>query len=135
ILPPDAEIANGESELRRSDSLSRAYRVNLDMLSLIALLTGGFLAYSAQALSVARRRAEFALLRVLGVQRRAVLLQVLIEGAVVGGIGATIGLLLGLVLAKAALSVLGGDLGGGYFSGTRPDLIFAPGAALGFFVL
>jgi putative ABC transport system permease protein len=135
ILPPSAEIANRESEVRRTDSLSRAYRVNLDMLALVALLTGGFLAYSAQALSVARRRAEFALLRVLGVQRRAVLLQVLIEGAVVGGIGATLGLVLGLALADAALSFLGGDLGGGYFSGSRPELIFAPGATLGFFVL
>ena len=62
-------------------------RVSVD--EVMALLTGGFLAFSAQALSVARRRAQFALLRVLGVQRRALLFQVLLEGALVGGIGAT----------------------------------------------
>ena len=30
---------------------------------------------------------------------------------------------------------MGGDLGGGYFSGTRPELTFAPWAALTFLVL
>jgi putative ABC transport system permease protein len=135
ILPADAEIVSETSEARRTDSLSRAYRVNLDMLSLMALLTGAFLAFSAQALSVARRRSQFALLRVLGVQRRALLVQVLLEGAVVGGVGAAAGLGLGLVLAQVGLRFLGGDLGGRYFSGSKPALIFAPGAALAFFAL
>lgn len=135
VLPKDVEIVNENTQERRTDALSRAYRVNLEMVALMALLTGGFLAFSAQALSVARRRAQFALLRVLGVQRRALLFQVLLEGALVGGIGAALGLGAGLLLAKAALDVLGGDLGGGYFSGTRPQLIFAPLAALTFFAL
>ena len=87
ILPPEAELVTRESESRRSDSLSRAYRVNLNMLALMALLTGGFLVFSAQSLSVARRRSQFALLRVLGTRRRALLIQVLIEGGVVGAVG------------------------------------------------
>ena len=135
VLPADAEIVSETSEARRTDSLSRAYRVNLDMLALMALLTGGFLAFSAQALSVARRRSQFALLRVLGVQRRAMLIQVLLEGGLVGGVGAAAGLGLGLLLAQTALRFLGGDLGGRYFSGSKPALIFAPGAALAFFAL
>jgi len=135
VLPKDAEVVTENTQERRTDALSRAYRVNLDMVALMALLTGGFLAFSAQALSVARRRSQFALLRVLGVQRRALLLQVLLEGALVGGIGAALGLGAGLLLAQAALGLLGGDLGGGYFSGTRPQLIFAPVAALVFFAL
>ncbi len=135
ILPADAAIASRASAARRSDSLSRAYRVNLDMLALVALLTGGFLVYSAQALSVSRRHGEFALLRVLGTTRRAVLAQILLEGIGVGTIGAGCGLLLGLGLAAAALDLLGGDLGGGYFSGASPALVFAPYAALLFMVL
>jgi putative ABC transport system permease protein len=135
LLPSDAEIASQQTEARRTDSLSRSYRVNLDMLALMALLTGAFLVYSAQSLSVARRRAQFALLRVLGVYRRGLIAQVLAEGAIVGAIGAIAGLGIGLVLADAGLRLLGGDLGGGYFSGTRPQLTFAPWAALTFFVL
>lgn len=135
MLPPEAELVTRESQSRRSDSLSRAYRVNLNMLALMALLTGGFLVFSAQSLSVARRRSQFALLRVLGTRRRALLVQVLIEGGVVGAVGALMGLGLGVLLADTALRLLGGDLGGGYFSGGRPVLVFAPVAAAVFFGL
>jgi putative ABC transport system permease protein len=134
-LPVGAEIVSRESQERRSDSLSRAYRVNLDMLALMALLTGAFLVYSAQSLSVARRRSQFALLRVLGLGRIGLLLQMLIEALAVGALGAAAGLALGFCLAGAALRFLGGDLGGGYFSGASPHLAAAPGAAVSFGLL
>lgn len=124
LLPPDATLMSEATEERRGDALSRAYRVNLDMLAMVALMTGGFLVFSAQSLSVARRQTQFALLRVLGLRRRALLGQIIIEGAMVGLIGGVIGILLGTLLAKAALSLLGGDLGGGYFGGVQPELVF-----------
>ena len=132
LLPADAEVASRKDEARRSDSLSRAYRVNLQMLGLVALLTGAFLVYSAQSLSTARRRPQFALLRVMGARRRAIVAQVLAEGAVVGLIGAMAGLALGLAAAEAALRLLGGDLGGGYFGDQRPPLAASPVSALFF---
>ena len=128
-LPVDAEIVTASSEARRSDSLSRAYRVNLEMLAMVALLTGGFLVYSAQSLSVTLRRPQFALLRVLGLSRRGLLAQLFVEGALVGLAGAGLGIVLGLGLASLSLRLLGGDLGGGFFAGSRPHLAFAPGAA------
>ncbi len=133
LLPPGAALASVADDASRTDALSRAYRVNLDMLALVALLTGAFLVYSAQALSVARRRPQFALLRVLGSSRRAVIAQLLSEGLVLGVAGAAIGIVLGLGLAMLVLRLVGGDLGSGYFSGgDTPPLVFAPGAALGF---
>ncbi len=132
VLPVGAEIVSHGSQDRRTDNLSRAYRVNLDMLALMALLTGAFLVYSAQSLSVARRRSQFALMRVLGAARRGLLAQIMVEALVVGGVGAAAGLALGLGLAAAALRFLGGDLGGGYFSGASPHLAAAPGAAFSF---
>ncbi len=134
VLPPDAEIVTRQAQMRRGDSLSRAYRVNLEMLAMVALLTGGFLVYSAQWLSVTLRRPQFALLRVLGLTRRALLVQLFVEGALVGVIGAVAGIGLGMALAGLALRLFGGDLGGGYFSGSRPELVFAPVAA-GVFLL
>jgi putative ABC transport system permease protein len=135
VLPADAQLVTPQSEAQRSDSLSRAYRVNLEMLAMVALLTGGFLVYSAQSLSVVRRRAPFALLRVLGLRRGALLRQLLVEGAALGVLGSVLGLALGAALAALALQLLGGDLGGGYFSSTRPALSLSPVAALVFFVL
>jgi putative ABC transport system permease protein len=105
------------------------------MLAMVALLTGGFLVYSAQSLSVVRRRAPFALLRVLGLRRGALLRQLLVEGAALGLVGSVLGLALGAALAALALQLLGGDLGGGYFASTRPALSLSPLAALVFFLL
>lgn len=134
-LPADAQIVTAQSEARRGDNLTKAYRVNLEMLAMMALLTGGFLVYSAQSLSVARRRPQFALLRVLGLERRGLLAQVFVEGALVGGVGAALGLALGLGVAVGTLRFLGGDLGGGYFRGTTPDLVVTPLPVLVFFSL
>ena len=125
---------DGDQE-SRNDNLSRAYRVNLTVLALVALFTGAFLVFSTQALSVLRRRSQFALLRVLGLDRRALLRQVLLEGGSLGVIGALLGILAGYALAAAALHFFGGDLGAGYFPGVRPQVQFTPVAALVFFAL
>jgi putative ABC transport system permease protein len=124
--------ANQES---RNNNLSRAYRVNLTVLALVALFTGAFLVFSTQALSVLRRRSQFALLRVLGLPRRLLLRQVLIEGASLGAIGALLGIAAGYGLAAAALAFFGGDLGAGYFPGVKPTVVFTPVAACVFFCL
>lgn len=136
LLPRDALLGTPADDASRTDALSRAYRVNLDMLALVALLTGAFLVYSAQALAVARRRTQFALLRVLGAPRRQVLGQVLAEGAVLGLLGAAIGVALGLGIAAGVLRLVGGDLGSGAFAGEgTPPLRFAPGGAALFALL
>ena len=134
-LPADAQLVSPQSEARRGDNLTKAYRVNLEMLALVALLTGGFLVFSAQSLSVARRRPQFALLRVLGLQRRGLLAQVLVEGALVGGVGAALGLALGLGVASLTLRLLGGDLGSGFFASKTPDLVISPAPLVLFFAL
>jgi putative ABC transport system permease protein len=126
---------NDADQDSRNNSLSRAYRVNLTVLALVALFTGAFLVFSTQALSVIRRRSQFALLRVLGVERRQLLRQVLVEGAILGILGSLLGIGAGYALAAAALHVFGGDLGGGYFAGVQPKVGFAPLAACVFFAL
>jgi putative ABC transport system permease protein len=114
------------------DQLSRAYRVNLTVLALVALFTGAFLAFSVLALSVARRAQQFALLGVLGLTARQRLQLVLAESAVLGVVGSAAGIALGSALAAAALSLLGGDLGGGYFPGVQPRLQWNSLAAAGY---
>jgi len=114
----------------RVSNLSRAYRVNLTVLALVALFTGAFLVFSVLALSVAKRAQQFALLGVLGLTPRERLRLVLAESLVLGLIGSAAGVALGTSLAEFALQVLGGDLGGGYFEGVAPTLRWSWGAAL-----
>jgi putative ABC transport system permease protein len=134
-LPAGVEAVTPRTEAGRGASLSRAYRINLGVLALIALFTGGFLVFSTQVLAVLRRRAQIALLRVLGVTRRALVLQLLAEGAVIGAAGAVLGIASGYVIANYALAHFGADLGAGYFSGAVPRLHFEPATVTSFFVL
>jgi putative ABC transport system permease protein len=53
-------------------------------VSAVKSLIGGFLVYSAQSLAVTRRLRQFALLRTLGLQERALAGQLLGEGAALG---------------------------------------------------
>ena len=126
---------NDAEQESRNANLSRAYRVNLSVLALVALFTGAFLVFSSQALSVLRRRGEFALLRVLGLERRQLVRQVLLEGALLGTVGSALGVAGGYALAAAVLRLFGGDLGAGYFAGVQPSVQWAPAAALAYFAL
>lgn len=130
--PAGATLREPGDAVTRISNLSRAYRVNLTVLALVALFTGGFLVFSVLALSVTRRSQQFALLAVLGLTGRQRLQLVLWEAAALGAFGSALGLLLGTALAALALRLLGGDLGGGYFSGATPALQWSPWAALVF---
>ena len=119
-----------EDAAARISNLSHAYRVNLTVLALVALFTGAFLVFSVLSLSVAKRSQQFALLGVLGLTGRERLTLVLLESGALGLLGSVAGIALGMALAATALKVLGGDLGGGYFSGVAPPLHWSALAAL-----
>lgn len=121
-LPPGITATAPGDAAERVSNLSRAYRVNLTVLALVALFTGAFLVFSVLSLSVAKRAQQFALLGVLGLTGRERLQLVLAESVLLGLAGSLLGIALGTALAALALRLLGGDLGGGYFSGVAPSL-------------
>jgi putative ABC transport system permease protein len=134
LLPPGVHVAPVEALEQASAYPSRAYRVNLNVLAMVALFTGGFLVFSAQALEVARRRGEHGLLRVLGSTRRQVAFLVLKEAALLGALGSAAGLLLGYALAVTAVRASGADLGAGMFRGVYPDIGLSPFGAAAYFI-
>ena len=128
-LPANVSASAPGDAAERVSNLSRAYRVNLTVLALVALFTGAFLVFSVLSLSVAKRAQQFALLGVLGLTGRQRLQLVLAESLLLGTVGSALGIGLGSALAALALRVLGGDLGGGYFAGVAPALQWSTGAA------
>lgn len=122
-LPASLLIKAAADESVRVSNLSRAYRVNLNVLASVALLTGVFLVFATQLTAVAQRSSQFALLGVLGLSPRLRMAQILLEGLAIGVPGAVIGLVLGYSLAVIFTRVLGGDLGGGYFSDSAPSIV------------
>jgi putative ABC transport system permease protein len=135
VLPPGVFAVTPDQAESNAARLSRAYRVNLTMLALIALTTGAFLVFSAQALGVVQRRAELAFLRAAGFTRAALLRWILLEGGLIGALGSVIGAAGGCGLAWLTLQVLGGDLGAGYFHGSRPALRVDAWGTTGFIAL
>jgi putative ABC transport system permease protein len=128
--PAQAMAVQPGDAAERISLLSRAYRVNLTVLALVALFTGAFLVFSVLALSVAQRAPQFALLAVLGATPGQRLALVLLESGLLGLAGSVAGIALGTLLAQAALHLLGGDLGGGYFAGVQPALRWSTATAL-----
>jgi putative ABC transport system permease protein len=112
-LPPGVLAVAPAIELDRAVTVTRAYRVNLNMLALVALWTGAFLVFSTQSLSVLRRRRSLALLRALGATRGGLQAALIGEGAALGAAGSLLGVALGVAVAAVLLPVLAGDLGNG----------------------
>jgi putative ABC transport system permease protein len=121
-LPAGVFVATPSASLDSTLRMSRAYRVNLSVLALVALFTGALLVFSTEALAMVRRRSELALLRVLGVTRARLLRVLSAESLLIGAIGAVLGVAAGHALASLILGAVGADLGAGFFSGVEPKL-------------
>ncbi|MFA4903910.1 MAG: FtsX-like permease family protein [Desulfobaccales bacterium] len=105
-LPPGVEVVRPAAQGSRAEGLVASYRLNLAVLSAIALFVGMFLIYQSVTLSVVRRRREIGLLRTLGMTPGQVLLLFLAEGLASGLVGGLLGLILGVGLARGVLGVM-----------------------------
>lgn len=110
----------------RGASVSQAYRANLSILAMVALLTGGFLTFSTQMLAVAQRSRQWALLAALGARASSLRMQVLFESMCCGLVGGALGVAMGWGLATAVVRYLGVDLGAGYFETAQGRVELAP---------
>ena len=134
VLPPGVVAITPAIERGRAATATRAYRVNLNMLALVALLTGAFLVFATQSLAVLRRRTALGLLRALGVTRLQLECALLGEGSAIGLAGSLLGALLGAVVAALVLRYLGSDLGNRALA-ARAGMFALPELPLAVFVL
>jgi putative ABC transport system permease protein len=116
------KLVTADDRDRRMSNLSRAYRVNLSVLALVALFTGAFLVFTTISFSVLRQQSQLALLSVLGASRSWLFALVLTQALFVAAIGGALGIGAGLGLAALLLRLVGGDLGGGYFAASVPPM-------------
>src|SRR5258706_301033 len=107
-LPPGLAISTPAQTDRQSAAVSRAYRINLTVLSLVALFTGGVLVLFTPGLSVGPRRPHVALFRTLGLTPVELLRALLAESAALGATRGIVGAALGLALPPPMLGKLGG---------------------------
>jgi putative ABC transport system permease protein len=105
-----ARVTTPEARAVEAGQLLAAFRLNLTALSLVSLLVGAFLVFSAVRAALARRREELGVLRAVGATRAQVLTLVLGEAAALGLVGTAIGVPLGWLLARANLDAVSGTI-------------------------
>ena len=131
-LPAGVVVSTPGLERAREATATRAYRLNLNLLASVTLLTGAFLVFSTQALAVLRRRAAIGLLRTLGVTRFELQRALVFEGVLVGALGAVVGVVLGALIAALMLRLHGADLGNAQLRSNEAALILDPRPMLAF---
>ena len=86
--------------------MTKAFRVNLTALSLLALVVGLFLIYNTMTFAVVQRRHLLAVLRAIGTTRRQILLLIVSEALLLGLLGTIIGQVAGIALGKSLVGLV-----------------------------
>ncbi|HEX9942048.1 MAG TPA: ABC transporter permease [Thermoanaerobaculia bacterium] len=115
VLPAGAQILRAGGRTRTTEEMTRAFRLNLTALSLLALVCGVFLIYNTMTFSVVQRRGLIGTLRALGVTRREVFTLVLGEALIVALLGTAAGLGAGVLLGRGLVRLVTQTINDLYF--------------------
>ncbi len=115
-LPEALVLRPAEERAAQRASMTEAFRLNLLILSLIAILVGAYLILQALDAAVVRRRNETATLRSLGVSARVLFATSLSEALLIGIIGSFAGIGVGFMLAHGAVHLLADTVNALYFA-------------------
>jgi putative ABC transport system permease protein len=127
ILGGRARVVTPEQRTVEAAGLLAAFRLNLTALSAVSVLVGGFLVLASVRASLARRREELGVLRVVGATRGQVLRLVLGEAALLGVAGTAAGIPLGCLAARANLAAVSGTIRNLYLMQGIERLELGPG--------
>ncbi len=107
-----------------------AFRWNLNVLSYISLLVGGFLIYNTISISVVRRRGEIGIIRALGATRASIARAFLAEALFLATVGSVFGLVIGRLLAIGAVRLIGNTVQSLYVSSRPAPVEFSVSAVI-----
>ncbi len=102
-LPDDVQLVPSAAKGNALDQMTRAFRINLTAMSLLAMLVSAFLVYNTMTFSVLQRRQQFATERMLGVTGVALAVHIVIEAVLLALAGAVMGCVLGVLLGQGLL--------------------------------
>ena len=127
LLPEGLVLRAAAERIAERSDMTAAFRLNLTILSLIAILVGAYLILQALDTAVVRRRAELATLKSLGVGQRTLFLALMLESLLIGTLGSILGLGVGMVLASGTVHLLADTVNALYFA-TSVEAIQLSGA-------
>jgi putative ABC transport system permease protein len=110
-LGSDLSVTYPAGQGERMTQMLSNYQIGLNFLSGIALFVGAFLIYNAFTMSVVERTREYGMLRTIGMGKRQIVGQVLIEAVTLGILGSALGAALGILGARGLATLMGSLLG------------------------
>ncbi|MDX1434943.1 MAG: FtsX-like permease family protein [Gammaproteobacteria bacterium] len=126
LLPAGVRIEPVGSASNTARQMTRAFELNLLMLSLLAVVVGMFLVYNTVTFSVVQRRELIGILRATGVTRAQVFVLVITEACVVALAAALAGVGLGVLLAHELLGLVSRTINDLYFAVSVREVDVAP---------
>ena len=135
ILPSGVSLVN-VSRQSALDQMTAAFEINLQALSLLALVVGLFLIYNTVTFSVVQRRQVIGILRALGMTKAQLFALILGEAFALGLLGTALGTALGIIFGRGAVALVSQTISDLYFAVNVQSIAVAPlmlvkGAAIG----
>ena len=130
LLKSRWQVTGGADRRQLAGTMTQAFRLNLTVLSLLALLVGGYLIFQALDGVVLRRREEIGILKSLGVTDGAIQTAFLIEAGLLGLSGGVLGVLLGWVGAQGAVGAVTRTMNALYGATSEQRAALSAGEAL-----
>ncbi len=108
-------IQSGQQRRATLSDMLRAFRLNLQALSLLALFVGVFLVYNTAMFAVVSRRRDAGILRSLGAKRKEIIFAFLAEILFLGALGGALGGIAGYFLSRFLTNLVAGTISNLYF--------------------
>ena len=129
-LPISVSVEREGSRTDENRKMLSAFRLNLRVLSCIALIVGAFLIYNTISVSVVRRRNEIGVLRALGATRQMIAAGFLAESLFFACVGTLLGLMIGRIMAIAAVQLIGNTVESLYISSQPAPIMLTSGSVV-----
>lgn len=139
ILPANVQLISTQDSASALSQMTEAFQINLQALSLLAVVVGVFLIYNTVTFSVVQRRPVIGILRSLGSSKRQIFAFIVGEALVLGLIGTVLGLGLGVIFGRFTVGIISQTINDLYFSVNVNTVAVEPfslikGIMLGIFV-
>ena len=125
-LPAGIRLVDVKEE-NSLDQMIAAFELNLQAMSLLALVVGLFLIYNTVTFSVVQRRGALGIMRSLGTTRGQIFRFILLEAFILGVVGTALGLALGIILGRGAVALVSQTISDLYFSVNVAGISIMPG--------
>ena len=116
LLPPGATLTTPTQQSGALGQMTAAFQLNLQALSLLALVVGVFLIYNTVSFSVVQRRGVLGILRSIGATQRQIFALILGEALALGAVGTLLGLGLGMIGGRATVGLVAQTISDLYFA-------------------